>query len=394
MREEALIRRVNTIIDSYDQSRPFALYLKEYFRKNPQMGARDRRMSRSWCFNYLRLGKALNDLSFRERLAVACFLCSTTENEYLVHLFKETKFKIEDLGLELNEKVREVLNIYPAFNLKDLFPMSSHISDKISEEEFALSFLKKPRVWIRIRQTGLKQVHDELKKLEITYKPTDSPLVISFLPDVQLEKTESYQNGLFEIQDLSSQMTGTYFRPSDGEKWWDICAGSGGKSLLLLEMANDIHLLGSDVRETILASYAARMRKAGHHNFQTQVMDFDPAAKKRNFNLPPFDGVIADVPCTGSGTWARSPEWNRVDLMDKIRDYYVPVQRNVVSAAVEHLKAGRPLIYITCSVFSEENEKNIVYFEEALPLKLEKSEYFKGYSSGADTLFVARFIKK
>jgi 16S rRNA (cytosine967-C5)-methyltransferase len=135
------------------------------------------------------------------------------------------------------------------------------------------------------------------------------------------------------------------------------------------------------------------MRKAGHHNFQTQVMDFDPAAKKRNYNLPPFDGVIADVPCSGSGTWARSPEWNQIDLSQKLQDYYLKIQRNVVSAATEYLKQGRPLIFITCSVFKEENEENILYFEKTLPLKLEKFEYLKGYSSGADTLFVARFIK-
>jgi len=114
----------------------------------------------------------------------------------------------------------------------------------------------------------------------------------------------------------------------------------------------------------------------------------------RNLNLPQFDGIIADVPCTGSGTWSRSPEWNQNDHTEKLIDYYVPLQRKVISQCVEFLKTGKPLIYITCSAFKEENEENIRYFESTFPLITDKFEYFKGFTSGADTLFVARFIRK
>ena len=79
--------------------------------------------------------------------------------------------------------------------------------------------------------------------------------------------------------------------------------------------------------------------------------------------------------------------------MDQVADYYVPLQRSIVSNVITSLKNNFPLIYITCSVFKEENEENIQFFIDHFPLRLEKSTYLQGYETGGDTLFIARFLK-
>jgi 16S rRNA (cytosine967-C5)-methyltransferase len=394
MREESLARRIESIITNYEHGKPFAIYLKDYFRRNPVMGSTDRRMARTWSYNYLRIGRAIADQPFRTRLAVGCFLCSVKSDTYLEYLFKDIPAFSKDLELSVEEKLERLSELFPEFNRRDIFPMYEHLSEEIPAGEWIISFLKKPRVWIRLRKNHSEELIQELKKLSIDYRTTPEPLTISFSPDVQLEKTESFQKGYFEIQDLSSQQTSKFMNPSDHEKWWDACAGSGGKSLLLMELAKDVFIIGSDSRPSILKNYAARMLKAGHSGFDTLLIDFEDDKASRRFNLPQFDGIVADVPCSGSGTWSRNPEWNMNDHSDMLQNVFVPLQRKIISRCVENLKVGKPLIYITCSVFKEENEENIRYFETQLPLETGKFQYFKGFTSGADTLFAARFIRK
>ena len=105
-----------------------------------------------------------------------------------------------------------------------------------------------------------------------------------------------------------------------------------------------------------------------------------------------FDIIIADVPCTGSGTWARTPEQLHFFKNNEIEKYAL-LQRRIVGNALPHLKTNGHLLYITCSVFKKESEENVSFFKEKYNLNLIKSEYLKGYEMQADTLFVALFTK-
>ena len=106
-----------------------------------------------------------------------------------------------------------------------------------------------------------------------------------------------------------------------------------------------------------------------------------------------MDLIIADVPCSGSGTWARTPEQLHFFSKKKIEEYST-LQQKIVSNASEWLKENGYLLYITCSVFKKENEENVVFFQKNLNLQFIKSEYLKGYKMQADTLFAALFKKK
>jgi 16S rRNA (cytosine967-C5)-methyltransferase len=101
-----------------------------------------------------------------------------------------------------------------------------------------------------------------------------------------------------------------------------------------------------------------------------------------------FDIVICDAPCTGSGTWGRTPE-HLYFFEEKKIAYYSGLQMNILKNVIPYLKNGGKLLYITCSVFKKENEDVISFLIENSTLKVEKMEILKGYDKKADTMFVA-----
>jgi 16S rRNA (cytosine967-C5)-methyltransferase len=105
-----------------------------------------------------------------------------------------------------------------------------------------------------------------------------------------------------------------------------------------------------------------------------------------------FDGILLDAPCSGSGTWGRTPEMLYYFEKYKIENY-VKLQKAIGAQVIKYLKPGKPLIYMTCSVFKAENEDVVNYLTENFDLKLEKMELIKGYESKADSMFVARLTK-
>ncbi len=354
------------------------------------MGARDRRETRDFCYHFLRLGNNLNDEKFHTKLAVASFLCSNSESQSLSILLSEhSSLPINELNSELNKKIEIVKGLFPDFDPLNIFPDKELLSDEVDVNSFCNSFLIQPRVYIRIRKKYTVEVRSELKELEIPFDETDDQ-VLSFAPMQKLEHLKSYDNGFFEIQDLNSQKISNFLEPKKNDVWWDACAASGGKSLALIDKEEDIHLLATDVRENILKNYSIRMRKVGFQGFNTQMIDL---SKKSIDPSERFEGILADVPCTGSGTWSRSPENLLKNHRAKVTEIFQPLQRKIVHNVINHLRAGGILIYSTCSVFKAENEENVDYFLKNLPLKLKQKELLKGYEKKSDSLFVASFEK-
>ena len=231
---------------------------------------------------------------------------------------------------------------------------------------------------------------NELTVKNIPYTIEEGTDAVEIQSTFRLEDFETFRKGYFEVQDLSSQKTGNYFSPKPNESWWDACSGSGGKSLLLFEKENSVKLTASDTREKILFNLKERFKRAGIKNYKTEVLNLE------NESFPTeqmFDGIIVDAPCTGSGTWTRSPEWLSNFKPEMVYDYSEKLKK-IVGNVLKNLKIGAPLIYVTCSVFKKENEENIKHFTENFPLTLECSEYLFGYKNGADNLFVARMNKK
>src|SRR4030095_407446 len=172
---------------------------------------------------------------------------------------------------------------------------------------------------------------------------------------------------------------------------WDCCAGSGGKSIMAYDINPKIDLTVSDTRESILVNLQKRFANAGIKNYKSIIADL--AGPNFQFSTFNFQLVIADVPCTGSGTWSRTPEQLYFFAESEI-ERYAALQKKIVANVIPHLKSGGSFVYITCSVFKKENEEIITFIKENFHLKLKQMEVLKGYDKRADSMFVAVLEKE
>ncbi|MEY2800169.1 MAG: hypothetical protein RI934_1157 [Bacteroidota bacterium] len=378
---ENRLRIFNAFLAEFPKDRPVTKYLPEYFKRNKQMGSRDRRILSNAIYSYFRLGSCLEELKIDERLFVALFLTTQSPDDFLTYFKPDLA---ERIALSFSEKADYLKSSYSNFNIQALFPFHSHLSVGIAQDEFIAAQLVQPDLFIRTNKERAVNLEKYLNESQISFEKNGN---CYRLPNATKLNNTDY---LFDVQDQSSQYTANYFQPKPNEQWWDCCAASGGKSLLLHELEPSVAILASDNRASILQNLEVRFQQAGIRNFRRREIDL--LAEINAFEKESFDGIILDAPCSGSGTWARTPEMLTQFKEEKIA-YFMNLQRTIAENAIQFLKAGQPLIYITCSVFKEENEEAIAYFLANLPVKLEKMELIKGYEQKADTMFVARLIK-
>ncbi|RYE36908.1 MAG: RsmB/NOP family class I SAM-dependent RNA methyltransferase, partial [Sphingobacteriales bacterium] len=272
----------------------------------------------------------------------------------------------------------------------DVFPFEERLSGDIDNGSFYSSFFTQPDLFIRVDADYLTQLIEQLRaeKVDVTQI---SPTTLALPNGTKLEKILPDQK-YYQVQDLSSQATGQFFEPQKWDYWWDCCAASGGKSLLLHSLEPTVQLLVSDVRENSLQNLEERFQSTGLKKYQKKVLDL-LQNNDQDLHHYEFDGIILDAPCTGSGTWGRTPEM--LYYFDPIKiSYFSKLQKAIAANVVKYLKEGKPLVYITCSVFRAENEEVVEWLENELPLKLDNMEVIKGYHNKADTMFAARLIKR
>ncbi|CAM3639345.1 RsmB/NOP family class I SAM-dependent RNA methyltransferase [Mucilaginibacter galii] len=358
-------------------------FLPGFFRQNKQMGSTDRRVASRLVYNYFRLGGALPNAPAEDRLMVAEFLCNAQTNSFLQHFKPEWAACV---GFNVDDKLEMVKSTYPDFELTDVYPQHAQLSGSINKQEFLKSFFIQPDLFIRVRKGFEQQVKTVLSQADVSFKD-EGANCLSLPNGTKLETLFANQHW-FEVQDYSSQQTAQYFRPQKWENWWDACAASGGKSLLLHEQEPNLKLVVSDIRENILANLDERFRQVGLLKYQKKILDLtqNPDFIMHDYA---FDGIILDAPCTGSGTWGRTPELISQFNGHRI-EFFQRLQQSIIRNVVKYLKPGKPLIYITCSAFKAENEDNVNFMVTELGLQLEEMQVLKGYERKADTMFVAR----
>ncbi|MEJ6982341.1 RsmB/NOP family class I SAM-dependent RNA methyltransferase [Pedobacter sp. P351] len=385
-RFEQQLKTFLRIIESYQEDKPLTKFLPDFFRKNKQMGSTDRRIASGLLYNYFRLGRACPNLPAEERLFIAEFLVSNSSNLFLQNFKPGLNEKI---AISLDEKIEFLESQAIGFSLNDVFPFYNHFSKGIDKTEFLKSFFIQPDLFIHIYPEKSAWISAKLEDAGVSYKEEGERSLR--LPNGTKLDQLFPDNKYFEVQDLSSQEACTFFKPQKYDYWWDCCAASGGKSINLFHQQREIKLLVSDIRESVLENLDERFKNAGLLKYQKKILDLtkDPQPFIHSFE---FDGIIYDAPCTGSGTWGRSPE-----MINQFQEYRIKafqnLQQNIAKNILKYLKPGKPLIYITCSVFKEENEEVVDFLVKELGLKLEFQKVLSGYNRKSDTMFVARLIK-
>ncbi|AGK57097.1 Fmu (Sun) domain-containing protein [Hyphomicrobium denitrificans 1NES1] len=178
-------------------------------------------------------------------------------------------------------------------------------------------------------------------------------------PNLQAEA--AFQAGWFEIQDEGSQIAALLSGAGPRKQVLDLCAGAGGKTLALAAlMQNTGQLYAYDADRYQLKPIFERIKRAGVRNVQVLRAGDEAALAALG---PRFDVVLADAPCTGTGTWRRRPDakWR---LKPEALAARQAEQRSVLGRAASLVKPGGRLVYVTCSILPEENVEQVAAFLE------------------------------
>ena len=320
----------DNLLAAYEGQEPLAAYLKKYFALNKKHGSKDRKSISALCYAHFRAH-------------------ATT------------------------------------------FPLEAHISDQINKAQFVKSHQIQPLLFIRIRPWQKEKVIQKLVEANIQYSEI-SENCFAFTNTTALQNILEL-NKEAVIQDLNSQAIAELLKrvPTSEEnpiQVWDACAASGGKTILMFDTMSNIRMHLSDVRESILFNADKRLKEAGIRPASVQEIDLTQAFDIKK----PFDFVFADVPCSGSGTWGRTPE-QLAYFKEAQLNKYTQLQAQILQNIIPTIKLNGHLLFATCSVYKEENENNVAALLATGKFKVVKQQYFTGYEKQADTLFGALLEK-
>ena len=378
------------LIENFDGEIPFHHYIRQYFRENSKYGSRDRKQISALCYSYLRAGRAVVSSELDEKIRISYFLCSDQPGDLLAFINESWN---EKATLTPEEKINFLSSLPDSpIRINDLFPFPEKLSPPVLAEQqaFISSHLVQPHLFLRMRPGKESPVLHKLKKAEIPFELLGSAIILANNTDVS---TIIDTDREAVVQDLSSQATGKIIMDAaatieprmKGPLVWDCCAASGGKSLLAFDLVGKIELTVTDIRKTILENLQERFNKAGVKTYQSMVADLSKPIKGM---VPKYDMIIADMPCSGSGTWGRTPEEMHFFSSHKLAEYSA-LQKKIMANTAPALLPGSPYIYITCSVYEEENENAVEFMVENFGFELNRMETIKGFHHRADTMFVA-----
>lgn len=226
-----------------------------------------------------------------------------------------------------------------------------------------------------------------------------------------LTALKSFNEGLYQIQDISSMVAGEYVLPCKDSIIVDVCAAPGGKSVnAALKMAESAYnnidkiplsgisgdningmVISRDVSDYKASLIEENVERLGIKNIKIQVYD---ALKKDAALEQKADIVIADLPCSGLGIMGRKPDIRYNISHDKIKDI-IRLQRDILKVISSYVKPGGALIYSTCTINKAENEDNADWICNNLGFVKdgEYNQLLPSSESDNDGFFVARLIK-
>lgn len=375
------------VINSYSGLVSFAAFLKNYFSQNKKHGSKDRKAVTQLCYSYLRLGKSLPNVDTSTKLKVAYFLCNPTPN--IFQNLYSTDWLL-NWQIDIEKRIAFIQISFPNFCVENIFPHASGIGNISNKANFIKSHLQQPKTFIRIRPNMQAVVLQKLQQHKIDYTViADNCLALN--TNTELQSILLIDKEVV-VQDYSSQQVQYFFQQLNNKlninaQVWDCCAASGGKSILAADVLRTIRLTVTDVRESILFNLKKRFHNAGIFCKNISVQDLTKPLPE-NFNK--FNLIICDAPCSGSGTWGRTPE-QLVNSKNKQIEHFSQLQKQIVEQTIRQLKPHGYFLYITCSIYTQENEDIVDFIAQNYRLRLIEQKYFEGYTIQADTMFGALF---
>lgn len=169
----------------------------------------------------------------------------------------------------------------------------------------------------------------------------------------------AYAEGRFEVQDAASQFAAAALDAKAGQSIVDLCAGGGGKTLAIASATGDeAAILACDTNRARLQQLAPRAERAGATRIETLLLNPRQEAAMLDDRMGRADRVIVDAPCSGSGTWRRSPEL-RWRLTPARLDRHVADQAKLIDLGAALVAPGGKLLYAVCSIIAREGRAQV-----------------------------------
>jgi len=206
-----------------------------------------------------------------------------------------------------------------------------------------------------------------------------------------LIESDMFAEGLFSIQDEASMLVASVLDPKDGDIIMDMCAAPGGKTMAIAEkLGNTGQIIASDVYVRKLGLIDNEARRLGIFTVKTKVWD---ATRINPEMIEKADKVLVDAPCSGLGVIRRKPEIKykkKTSEMERLQEK----QLEILSASSMYVKQGGTLVYSTCTINTDENQKVVAEFLEKNPsFKKEEAIQLMPNVNGTDGFFICKMKK-
>lgn len=244
-------------------------------------------------------------------------------------------------------------------------------------------------------KTTKEKLQSELFDLDIeTEFIKDYPHALKLKERTNVFTTEAFQNGLFEVQDASSQLVAEFLNVQPGMRVVDACAGAGGKALHLASlMENKGQIIAMDIYDNKLKELKRRAKRNGAHNIEPRHIDSTKVIKKL---YDKADRVLIDAPCSGLGILRRNPDakWK---LQPEFLENIKKTQQEILQQYSRMVKPGGQMVYATCSILPSENKKQVDTFltsEMGKDFTFVKDKSILSHKTGYDGFYMALLEKK
>jgi len=202
----------------------------------------------------------------------------------------------------------------------------------------------------------------------------------------------SFQEGDFQVQDISSMLVAERANPREGDYIIDVCAAPGGKALHLADKLRGTGMVQArDISDYKVGLIWDNIRRAGMENIEAVRWD---ATVLDEESVEKADIVIADLPCSGLGVLGRKSDL-KYRMTREGEKELAALQRQILSQVWRYVKPGGKLVYSTCTINREENEENAAWFQAEYPeFRLVSEEQLLPGQQAGDGFYIAVFVRK
>ena len=383
----------------FKDKEPADVIINNYLRARKYIGAKDRRFIADTTWDII-----------RNRLKLSFDAQSDDPRKILLVYLKGEDFDLITGG---NYGLKPLTSDEKKWlcSLKDVpYPLNTQyecpkwLFEKINNPALVQSLNQKASVDIRANFISALELKKRLQAEGLFFSLAPyAPYGLRSSDRINLNNCIAYQEGLFDVQDESSQLAAVLCDLKVSEKIVDYCAGAGGKSLALgALLENEGLIYCHDIDFNRMDAIKARAERLSIKNLKLirKIEDTD------------FDCFILDSPCSGTGTWRRAPDAKFRLTPERLKELNA-VQLEILETAYRHTKKGGRIVYMTCSVLKDENEDIVEKFKTEhedihfadhqklwakkidLPYHFESNKYlhFSPLSTGSDGFFFCMLQK-